>query len=124
MRITSSVTFAVALLAIGFRLAGAQMRECAPDVERFCKGVPMGGGRILECLRGHGESLSDGCKSVLGVSAPGGKGGSSAAEACRPDVIRYCRDVARDRAKVKSCLQSHAAELSDACKTAIIAHGS
>jgi hypothetical protein len=44
----------------------ARVREaCRADVERLCKGVEPGGGRIRECLRAHREELSDGCKAAI-----------------------------------------------------------
>ena len=131
MRNIALVTLAAAILTLGPRIAGAQMAACAGDAERLCHGMRPGGGRIIGCLRGNAESLSPGCRAALGISekAPGAagersaRGGGTAREACRPDVMRFCRGAMPDRAKVKSCLQAHAADLSDACKTAIIAHG-
>jgi hypothetical protein len=38
---------------------------CQPDVERLCKDVPPGGGRIRQCLRAHRAELSDGCKTAI-----------------------------------------------------------
>jgi hypothetical protein len=44
----------------------AKVREaCRADVERLCKGVEPGGGRIRECLRAHQSELSDGCKAAI-----------------------------------------------------------
>jgi len=130
MRKTPLAMLAVALLALAPRLAGAQMAACAGDAERLCHGMRPGGGRIIGCLRGNAASLTPGCRAALGISenAPAAgersaKGGGGAREACRPDVMRLCRSAMPDRAKIKSCLQAHAADLSDACKTAIIAHG-
>ena len=38
------------------------MRGCAADVEKFCKDVKPGGGRISKCLREHECELSSECK--------------------------------------------------------------
>ena len=38
---------------------------CAPDAERFCKGVRPGRGRIAACLKGHESELSPECKGAL-----------------------------------------------------------
>ena len=38
---------------------------CKPDVEKFCKGIPMGGGKLLECLKAHGKEISVGCAQAL-----------------------------------------------------------
>lgn len=44
----------------------AKVREaCRPDVERLCKDVKPGGGRIRECLKAHESELSDTCKAAI-----------------------------------------------------------
>jgi hypothetical protein len=108
------------------QLASGQLAACRGDRERFCAGVPFGGGRVLRCLEQHASSLSDGCKQTLGSMAPAGQsapaaGGASAQQACHDDAVKFCRDAAGDRAKMKSCLQAHAGQLSDGCKSALAA---
>lgn len=64
------VAFAVLSLSL---LAGqpaaafdqAVLTYCKDDVARLCAGVQMGGGRILECLKGHKEEMSVGCAQGL-----------------------------------------------------------
>ena len=67
MKRTALVTLAV-VLALGPRLAGAQMAACAGDAERLCHGMRPGGGRIIGCLRGNAASLTPGCRAALGIS--------------------------------------------------------
>ena len=47
-------------------------RSCGPDYQAYCGDVPPGGGRIIECLRANGPSLSRQCRSAL-VSARQGR---------------------------------------------------
>jgi hypothetical protein len=113
-------------VALAPRIASSQLAACRADRERFCAGVPFGGGRVLKCLESHSSSLSDGCKQTLGNMAPAGgsappAGGTSAREACHDDAVKFCRDAAGDRAKMKACLQAHAGELSSGCKSALAA---
>lgn len=35
---------------------------CKADIEKFCKGVQKGDGRIVSCLKDHKEGLSTECK--------------------------------------------------------------
>jgi Cysteine rich repeat len=46
-------------------------RACGPDYRAFCSGVPVGGGRVIECLRANGPSLSRQCRSALGSATRG-----------------------------------------------------
>ena len=38
---------------------------CKDDVEKLCKDVEPGGGRILNCLKEHENEVSSKCKSKL-----------------------------------------------------------
>ncbi len=121
MRKASIVVAFAALALLRWAPAGAQMMACAGDRETFCSGVPMGGGRVAACLEEHKAQLSDGCKHALG--GMGGGAENPVKAACREDAVRYCKSAAGDQAKMKACMQQHAAQLSDGCKTAMIAHG-
>ncbi len=46
------------------RLMEAQ-RACTVDVEKFCKDVRPGGGRIFKCLGEHTQELSPACKQEI-----------------------------------------------------------
>ena len=46
------------------RLMEAQ-QACSGDMERFCKDIQPGGGRILKCLRGHTQELSSSCRQEV-----------------------------------------------------------
>ena len=43
----------------------AAMKYCKADVARLCPGVPMGGGRIIACLKEHKMEISVGCGKAL-----------------------------------------------------------
>jgi len=43
---------------------------CAADIEKFCKDVQPGGGRIIKCLKEHEVQLSAGCKEQLEQRKP------------------------------------------------------
>jgi hypothetical protein len=40
-------------------------RACGADYRTYCSEVPFGGGRVIECLRENGPSLSRQCRSAL-----------------------------------------------------------
>jgi len=45
---------------------------CAADVQKFCKDVKRGEGRIIKCLKSHQSELSQACSSLL-EKGPKGK---------------------------------------------------
>jgi Cysteine rich repeat len=45
--------------------AEAVRSACQADIEKLCPGVQQGGGRILQCLRGKQDQISDGCKTAM-----------------------------------------------------------
>lgn len=117
------VTMAI-LATLGAGPARAQLiAECRGDVQRFCAGMELGGGRIAQCLEDNAAKLSTGCKKAIGAAQPPAAGGGGVSTACRADAMRFCAEAIGDHGKMQSCMQSHASELSDGCKTAIIAQG-
>jgi hypothetical protein len=40
-------------------------RYCVSDIERLCKGIEPGGGRILKCLKAHKKEMTVGCAQAL-----------------------------------------------------------
>lgn len=40
-------------------------KPCAADVQKFCKDVKKGGGRVIECLKSHQSELSQACSDML-----------------------------------------------------------
>jgi hypothetical protein len=71
--------------------------------------------------------------AILGVTAgwvglattPSLAQGGTPAEnaACRPDVVRLCRNAAPDQGRVLACLQANRGRLSRGCLRVLTAHG-
>jgi Cysteine rich repeat len=71
--------------------------------------------------------------AILGVTAgwvgfattPSLAQGGTPAEnaACRPDVVRLCRNAAPDTGRVLACLQANRGRLSKGCLRVLTAHG-
>jgi hypothetical protein len=60
---------ALCLLAAPAKAQAQQMEDlksyCMSDIERLCKGIEPGGGRIVQCLKGHKKEMSVGCAQAL-----------------------------------------------------------
>lgn len=60
---------AIALVVAFSGGASAQSSDprgaCKADYDKFCAGIAPGGGRIVACLNGKRDQLSDTCKAAL-----------------------------------------------------------
>ena len=63
---------------------------CKSDVQKLCKGVESGGGRIAACLKQHEAELSAGCKKRIAEAQEEGR---ELAQACKGDAEALCKDV-------------------------------
>jgi len=64
----------LSLLASVLPAASGPFEYCKADSERLCPGVPMGGGRIVGCLKEHKMEVSVGCaKAIQHIKAEMGK---------------------------------------------------
>ena len=63
--------FAAALAGAAVFAAPAMAQQndlakyCKSDIERLCKGVPPGGGKIMQCLKAHEKDMTVGCAQAL-----------------------------------------------------------
>jgi Cysteine rich repeat len=67
--VVCAATAAQSALADDQPTLNAIRAACAEDAQKLCAGVQPGGGRIVACLKGHQDSLSDGCKQAAGLAA-------------------------------------------------------
>ena len=42
-----------------------KLDACKGDIEKFCKDIQPGGGRIMQCLKQHSAELSPSCKNTF-----------------------------------------------------------
>ncbi|MBS0378973.1 MAG: cysteine rich repeat-containing protein [Proteobacteria bacterium] len=54
-------------------------KACKADYQKFCSGVPRGGGKILDCLNSHKSEISPACQQAIASKAPK-DGGAPAAD--------------------------------------------
>ena len=85
---------------------------CRADMEKFCKDVKPGEGRIIECMKAHEAEFSEGCKAETAKR----REEMAKKNPCLADIEKLCKDVKPGEGRVIKCLKEHEAELSDACK--------
>ena len=107
-------------------------RPCQPDIQKFCKDIKVGGGRIRDCLKSHASELSAGCKQMMdsnqGIFSQQAAGGGArqrraqgVLEACKTDLEKHCKGVQPGGGRLRVCLEKHQSELTDACKKTVSA---
>jgi hypothetical protein len=105
------------VIALGVLFGGAALaadHPCKADAQKFCAGVQPGQGRILQCLAQHEADLSPECKQKRDTFR---EQMEEVRAACEGDVRKFCADVQPGGGRIARCLQQHASELSDACRS-------
>jgi len=102
--------------AAGVAFGQAGRDACGADVDKFCKDVPVGGGRRYKCLKEHEKELSEPCRKHIADVQARSRGMH---EACWDDVSRFCADVRAGGGRILQCLRAHESELSEPCKAAL-----
>jgi hypothetical protein len=107
---TMAGSMLVALLLAG----GARAEDaCKADVERFCAGIPPGGGRLSACLKANEGQLSPGCKAErASVSRMVKEVGA----ACEDDIQNLCPDVTPGKGNVLRCLRQSFFSVTPRCQ--------
>ena len=104
-----TVSLGVLLSTVGgASLTYAKSETCRPEMEKFCKDVAAGQGRVLKCLQEHDADLSAACRAYVNTAAQ--------YMACLDDVMRLCPKTQPGGARGMKCLRTHQGELSDECK--------
>jgi len=117
-----SVTFFIAAcFASTLALQGEPRKNpCKADVEKFCKDVEPGEGRIVKCLQAHRQDLSGACKAVNekagAAKAKKEKAGGKFEQACGDDVEKFCSEIESGGGRVMGCLRKNSDKLSASCK--------
>jgi gas vesicle protein len=104
--------------ALILNTAGVKAKDdpCKADLERLCKEVRPGQGRIANCLKEHEAELSPECKSFRQSKMDEMKERSNALQqACGKDVEQFCKDIQPGQGRLARCLKEHKAQLSQEC---------
>ena len=85
---------------------------CQADIQKFCKSVRPGNGKVLQCMRQYNQYLSNACVDHIGVVRERTK---QFAKACKNDTKQFCGNVKAGEGAVYRCLKQYQASLSAVC---------
>ncbi len=89
------------------------VRPCKEDVDKFCKGIRPGHGRMLSCLKSHESEVSAACRDHIAEMREKVKGFM---KDCRDDHRKFCKGIRPGHGRIAACLKSHEGELAEACR--------
>ena len=95
---------------------------CKVELEKYCKAVTPGEGRILACLYSHQDHLSGKCEYALYDAAVQLERAVAAltyvANECKDDLNAYCTGVKVGEGRLLDCLKKNDKNVSKRCKEA------
>ena len=96
---------------------------CKADIEKYCKDVKPGDGRVLACLYANSEKISPRCEYALYDAASQLERALTAlsyvANECRDDLKTNCSDIKPGEGRLLNCLDKNNAKVSVRCKQAL-----
>ena len=112
------------LIDDGFNKAVKIIGEgCSSEVATLCGDIPLGQGKILDCLKTNDSKLSSTCKEsiVQGESTIESAHGNANyfGARCGPDIDRLCADVTPGDGRLVACLKKNIQSMEKRCYDAM-----
>ena len=96
---------------------------CSKEIANFCSEVPLGEGRVLNCLHTHNTQLSSGCQASISkgmTTIEGALGNANFFGAqCAPSIDRFCSGVTPGAGLLLDCLMDHVNNIERRCYMAM-----
>lgn len=109
---------------IGFAQAIDKLAvQCAKDIEKYCKTVNLGGGRMIQCLDRNSVGVSAQCKAarteVQVLLATRAEARRNIPRICDSDIRRLCSGVQPGDGNLMECFYKAKANVSPQCQRAV-----
>ena len=104
---------------------GQLTAACGADIEKHCKGVKPGGGRMDACLAKNSGKISGACnntyKAALASLQKRHQAQQAAPQLCAAEIKRLCSNFRQGNARILRCLirQDNVKKVSNKCNQAI-----
>jgi hypothetical protein len=109
LRVAAALSCTVTALPSPAQVAG----PCTETVQKYCKDVTPGGGRIMKCLNDHRDDQSIACKDWVEVQQ---KSLKELNAACAAEIASLCSFDPPDGIRIYQCLESNYIALKIDCR--------
>lgn len=97
--------------------------SCGDDIEKYCKNVNLGDGRIQQCLVEHEANVSAQCNAdyarVFALLQQRFAAQAAVDQACNRDAQQYCKLTKPGKGNILKCLLKAEPSVSNKCNQAI-----
>lgn len=110
--------------SVGFAEAVDRLAvSCRADIDKFCKKVGLGGGRIQRCLDQNAAGISPGCKGTVNelrnLLHTRAQARAAVPKACERDIMRLCSGVQPRDGNLMECFYKARRNVSPQCQKMI-----
>ncbi len=97
--------------------------SCKADIEKFCKKVGLGGGRVQQCLEQSAAGVSAGCKSSAGelrtLLQTRAQARAVVMRTCDSDIRRLCAGIQQGDGNLMECFYKARRNVSAPCQKVV-----
>lgn len=110
--------------SIGFADAVDRLAvSCRADIDKFCKKVGLGGGRIQQCLDRNAAGVSPGCKGTVAelrnLLQTRAQARAAVLRVCDTDIRRLCAGIQQGDGNLMECFYKARRNVSPQCRTMV-----
>lgn len=122
----------ISIIAVLFFAPAAMAQEslldymknsCQDDLDKYCKAVTPGEGRLALCLAAHEDHISERCQYALYQGSVALEQAIAAisyvARSCSGDAAKFCPETQPGDGRLLECLESKSDKVSSGCKKAV-----
>ncbi|AMN43666.1 OmpA family protein [Rhodoplanes sp. Z2-YC6860] len=134
MKLLSYVLLACLVWTVGAGCASSQTigyaeaidrlaQSCAKDIDKFCKTLNLGGGRVSQCLEQNQAGVSPSCKSTIAdlksLVATRAQARASVMRVCDSDIRRLCSGIQPGDGNLMECFYKARQRVSPQCRQTV-----
>jgi outer membrane protein OmpA-like peptidoglycan-associated protein len=97
--------------------------SCSADIDKFCKKVGLGGGKVQQCLNQNAAGVSPGCKGTISelrnLVQTRAQARAAVARVCDVDIRKFCPGVQQGDGNLMECFYKARRNVSPQCQKTV-----